>query len=431
VSLRILPGADLSQWWENDWYNVGFPSGPNVLLLHSTETPSWPWYRGGADAPNITIKPKARQFRQHFAANRSSRALANLPGGVDTNFANVFQVEIIAYSDRRIAQSIGRDDLWVGNLTDGDLRYIAKVLAPLVKAYPIPFKLSPRWTRNPRYGTGAPQRMTFAEWRSFRGWTYHASAPENSHWDTGALNIPRIMKFTEDLVGEGDWFDMASKADLRDVVGEVVAEYLTDPGHNSPLGVLLRRTELMYLRQRDEMRDTLRSIERKVDALVEDDGQGEVPEPATARELFAQAGFEGDDLDVALAVAYLESGGYVDAVGDLHMVGKPVDQNDPSKGTWGPSVGLFQYLTMSDPPAGGYEPDTLRDIELLRDPLEQAKAAKVLVDARGWGQWTMHPDSGKRDNYSDYHVRVGVDFPLLAGHERAGCWSLDGCPEGA
>jgi len=110
----------------------------------------------------------------------------------------------------------------------------------------------------------------------------------------------------------------------------------------------------------------------------------------------------------------------VDAVGDLHMVGKD--------GVWGPSVGLFQMLTMIDPPTSGYVPDTMRDIEKLRDPLYQARAAKALVDARGWGQWTMHPDSGKRPNYDDYHARYGVDFPLLTGHERAHCWSLTGCP---
>jgi len=41
----------------------------------------------------------------------------------------------------------------------------------------------------------------------------------------------------------------------------------------------------------------------------------------------------------------------------------------------------------------------------------------------------MHPDSGKRTDYYDYHARVGVDYELRTGHERANCWSLTGCPQ--
>lgn len=226
--MKYLPGADLSRLYDNRYPGTTWPDGPDVILLHSTETTGLPGYSYGANAPNATFDIKRRKTWQHFSCNRSSRALVDKPGGAVTNRSRVFQVELVAYSDPGVARSIGRSDLWVGNLTDDDLRWIAAQLAPLVKAYGIPFNLTPRFTRNPRYGVNAAQRMTASEWAKFSGWTYHAAAPENSHWDTGALDIPRIMWHCRKLVGatdNKDWFDMATEADLRRIVREEMVKF--------------------------------------------------------------------------------------------------------------------------------------------------------------------------------------------------------------
>ena len=198
--MKVLPGANTSRLYVQAYPGITFPDGPDVLLFHTTETTGLPWYDGGRGAPNATFDVKRRQVFQHFWNDMSSRALENRVGGVDTNHARVWQVEIVGYSDRAIARSIGRDDLWVGNFTEADLEWIARQLAPLVEAFPIPFRLSPRFTRNPVYGLSAPQRMSFDEWRAFSGWTYHAACPENVHWDSGALNIPHIMVLVQAII---------------------------------------------------------------------------------------------------------------------------------------------------------------------------------------------------------------------------------------
>jgi len=41
-----------------------------------------------------------------------------------------------------------------------------------------------------------------------------------------------------------------------------------------------------------------------------------------ASDLMRAGGFTETEIPTALAVSFLESGGYTDAVGDLHMVGK-------------------------------------------------------------------------------------------------------------
>src|SRR5690606_13996626 len=67
------------------------------------EGTSLPSYRGGADAPNFTavpdIKNKKLKWYQHFDFDRSSRALVNLYGGVETNTLNAVQVELVGTCD--------------------------------------------------------------------------------------------------------------------------------------------------------------------------------------------------------------------------------------------------------------------------------------------------------------------------------------------
>ncbi len=85
MTLKILPGADLSRFYDNVYPGTTWPEGPDVILLHSTETTGLPWYSAGGSAPNITGSPKARRLWQHFSCNRSSRSLVDKPGGVTTN----------------------------------------------------------------------------------------------------------------------------------------------------------------------------------------------------------------------------------------------------------------------------------------------------------------------------------------------------------
>src|SRR3546814_16651200 len=86
-----------------------------------------------------------------------------------------------------------------------------------------------------------------------------------------------------------------------------------------------------------------------------------------ARPLLETARFSGATLDTALGVAFAESGGYVDAVGDLALI----------DAKWGPSIGLFQIRSLRDP--DGWGPlDRVRRASELRDPPYNAKAANLI-----------------------------------------------------
>jgi hypothetical protein len=129
----------------------------------------------------------------------------------------------------------------------------------------------------------------------------------------------------------------------------------------------------------------------------------------TARELLEIVGFAGEPLDIALGVAFAESSGFTDAVGDYAIV----------TAKWGPSVGLFQVRTLKDP-LGFSVADRVRDIEKLRDPVFQAYAAWVL-SAKGtnWAPWSVFTSGS-------YLPHKGNDFALRTGHDEADRWNLQG-----
>ncbi|MDX3115200.1 MULTISPECIES: peptidoglycan-binding protein [Streptomyces] len=95
------------------------------------------------------------------------------------------------------------------------------------------------------------------------------------------------------------------------------------------------------------------------------------------RALATQAGFTGNDIKVAAAVAMAESKGDPGIIGDQGLVDHK----------WGPSIGLFQIRSLKHP--GQFSPpDKLRVEGRLKDPLYNAKTAKAIKDAHDWNQWS-------------------------------------------
>ncbi|WP_055523688.1 peptidoglycan-binding protein [Streptomyces graminilatus] len=95
------------------------------------------------------------------------------------------------------------------------------------------------------------------------------------------------------------------------------------------------------------------------------------------RALATQAGFTGNDIKIAAAVAMAESKGDPGIIGDQDVV----DQK------WGPSIGLFQIRSLKHP--GQFSPpDALRVAANLKDPVYNAKTAKAIKDAHDWKQWS-------------------------------------------
>lgn len=91
-----------------------------------------------------------------------------------------------------------------------------------------------------------------------------------------------------------------------------------------------------------------------------------------------EAGFRGEGLILAVAIAGAESGFNRNATGDLDL------QNTK----WGPSVGLWQIRTLKN---DFLHLDPVRDINRLYDPLANARAAfKISNGGNDWKPWSTY-----------------------------------------
>lgn len=184
MTLRYPPAT----WKGNGKSGGSYIDVPAKVVLHTTETEGLPGYTGGATAPHLTYNPKTRKWFQHTNLDTAARALRNLKGGVETNRAVAFQVEIICYSAKYISdQKPSR--LWVGDLPDtayDDLRaFVAWTKVPLV--WPGRQAL----TAGQSMATGF--RLSGRDWLGYHGVIGHQHVPENVHWDPGAFDWAQLI----------------------------------------------------------------------------------------------------------------------------------------------------------------------------------------------------------------------------------------------
>jgi hypothetical protein len=164
------PGASTAAWYQ-DTYG-GDLMEVNVACLHTTEGRTLPDYDGGAVAPNLTAVPdfgaKRLKWYQHFDIDRSSRALRNLSGGVETN------------------------------TLDWALKGVADFLAWAHANHGIPLTGPTLWLPYPRSGAaGSTARMSFAQWENFNGVCGHQHVPENDHGDPGSIDFAKLIAYAK------------------------------------------------------------------------------------------------------------------------------------------------------------------------------------------------------------------------------------------
>lgn len=199
-----IPFANTTRaWYENTYKGSDMES--NVGVIHTTEGTTLPSYGGGASAPNVTgvpdIKNKKINWFQHYSVDRSSRALVNESGGVQTNTANAFQVELVGTCDPRRATEwnglkAGVDYIFWPSAPDWALAEVGKLVRWLSDNHKIQAKSTVEFRAYPgSYGKFAKQRLTGAEWQAYYGWLGHQHVPENDHGDPGNIDIDRIIQF--------------------------------------------------------------------------------------------------------------------------------------------------------------------------------------------------------------------------------------------
>lgn len=270
-----IPGASQTYFYGSGQYS-GSAMEINCGVVHTTEGRSLPGYGGGALAPTVTGVPDmaARRIRwyQHFDVDESARALANRAGGVETNTANVFQVELVGTCDdsKKVTWSgkrAGVDYLHWPTAPDWALAEVAWLVRWLHTEHGVPLSCVRDWlaygpdVRRPgvvpaSYGA-SKTRMTPNEWTAFRGWCGHQHVPENDHGDPGSMDFARVIALAKGATTEEDDMPTAKEiaAELVKVLPSAVWAHKltsqtaapgTDPTRQA--GVFLAHTDVKQAR---------------------------------------------------------------------------------------------------------------------------------------------------------------------------------------
>ena len=233
-----FPGASQSYFYGNGQYS-GSAMEVNCGVVHTTEGRTLPSYSGGALAPTVTgvpdIKAKRIRWYQHYDVDESARALANKLGGVETNTANTFQIELVGTCDDSKKSSwsgakAGVDYLHWPTAPDWALAEVAWLVRWLHDYHGVPLTCVRDWlaygkdSRRPgitpaSYGA-SPARMSQTAWRNFTGWCGHQHVPENDHGDPGSMNFARVIALAKGGTSteEEDLMAGMSKQDIYDAV---------------------------------------------------------------------------------------------------------------------------------------------------------------------------------------------------------------------
>ena len=179
--------------WKGDGKSGGsYTSGPWKVCLHTTETEGVPGYNSGSYAPHITYVPATRTFYQHTSLLTAARALRNESGGVQTNRDSCIQLEIVCYSAKWIADGKA-SRLFVGDLSATHLADIRRFLEWTFANFGIKDKWPGKQAFSSSQANAPGFRMSGYEWDRYDGVMAHQHIPENTHWDTGALNWAALM----------------------------------------------------------------------------------------------------------------------------------------------------------------------------------------------------------------------------------------------
>lgn len=271
-----IPFASQAYFYGNTYQGSAMES--NVVVLHTTEGTSLPSYDGGAVAPNVTGVPdfanKRIKWYQHYDVDRSSRALVNASGGVETNTANAFQIELTGTCDpaRRVSwgsAKAGEDYLYWPDAPDWALKGVGDLLAWLNANHGVKLQSTVTFKAYPdSYGASNGVRLSGAQWGAYYGVLGHMHAPENFHGDPGNINIQRILAFAKGEAEQEN--DVAlTDAEIEKIARQTVTgdSGMHDPSDATKVWALSSYVGLIY-KTAKETAAQVAEVEAKVDAIT-------------------------------------------------------------------------------------------------------------------------------------------------------------------
>ena len=187
-------------------YGTHDPDYPLALIYHTTETGTWAGFGMGRTAPHHSYKPTTREWRWHQAPvdQRVGTMRSSLWTRTPAN-EKAHQLEIVAYSDRRIADQAAHR-IWVGDFTEDHYRDLAGYAAWIAGETDVDLghvmTVPPGgWTS----GSASPWRLDQDEWLAFDGLGAHGGVTGQSHWDTGVLDLARIARYALESMTDRIW----------------------------------------------------------------------------------------------------------------------------------------------------------------------------------------------------------------------------------
>lgn len=233
-AITYPPANRSAQWWETKFSRGRF-TRITKLLLHTTETTTWPAYDGGAKAPTLTYNPWTRQWRQHNYLNTSARALQDPESTpVRENRDDVVQVEIIAYCDPKSYAKYGHG---VNALPATAYEDLGAFLAFLHIEWGTPIARAARWSTFPPPDS---IRMSSSEYDAFQGVLGHQHASGNDHGDPGftAAQVDRILAVARRIISSAGGSTPSKPSPQEDsmAISDADAEKIADKVWQKILG---------------------------------------------------------------------------------------------------------------------------------------------------------------------------------------------------
>lgn len=154
--------------------------GPGKGVAHKTQgstlAAALAAYRAKGCPPHFTIDERGG-LHQHVDTDRSSYALRNPAGGVETNRDGAVQVEIVGFSGR--------------GMTAAQTATMRRLMGWLEDAERVPWRWPagrPPQTERDGYGERNGHRDARL-WDGTGGWYGHSQVPENAHWDPAWTDV--------------------------------------------------------------------------------------------------------------------------------------------------------------------------------------------------------------------------------------------------